>query len=164
MKQFKVALPDDLRSRLEKAAERSGRSIADEIRKRVEKSFDTDAAEGPTEALAAAVPELATLVRSDTGSDWHTDPASHCIFGNALAARLQRLRPDGDQKFDETKLPKHRLVASSDPEAIGLAIEAMEFQKAQEIAKLQQLREEVLAEHRAIREAVNQKLKQGQKS
>jgi hypothetical protein len=150
MKQLKVALSDDLRARLDAATARSGRSLADEIRRRVELSLEIDAEGGPTAALAQAVLDLAALVYIDTGQNWYSHAAAHWAFRTALTAWLQRRRPAGERKFAPGDLPSTRLVASDDPEAIGLALEAINFQQPamtpEQQRKLDEMREKDLQE------------------
>jgi hypothetical protein len=133
MKQLKVGLPDYLREELEQAAAASGRSLADEVRVRLEASFESEGSDAETRALTAAVGNLATLVRLQTGHKWHKHPAANRVMRYAITARLARLKPNGEAVFGPDELPKSRLAApgSDDPEAMGLGLEAIDFHAPQ---------------------------------
>ena len=128
MRQLKVAVTDELRSKLEASAGADGRSLADEIRRRVVESFEREATyDAPTAEMMKAVDAFASLVAVATGHRWHEHAAAHWAFRNAITARLQRLRPDGERAFSEGELPNARIVSSNDPEAIGVALETWDF-------------------------------------
>jgi hypothetical protein len=129
-RQLGVALDDRLRTRLEALADKAGRSIADEIRQRLERTLEQDAIEAAdpeTSKLMAAIGRFAVIVRLDTGREWHKHAASHWVMRNTITGRLQRFRPEGERVFGPGELPSTRLVASDDPEAIGLSLEALDF-------------------------------------
>src|SRR5262249_22818410 len=96
MKQLKVALPDDLRARLEAASSKSGRSLADEIRVRVETSF---AADQPTSVLLNDVATIAVETELEMGRPWYKDASAHFVFGETILNRLERSRPKGPIKM-----------------------------------------------------------------
>jgi len=130
MTQLKVSLPDDLRSWLEAAVEGTGRSLGDEIRQRLEATFDREEKlDNQTLRLAYAIDRLASYVFLQTNHRWYDHAAANRVMRHAITARLARLRPEGDPVFQPDELPKHRLVAagSDDPEAMGLGLEALEF-------------------------------------
>jgi plasmid stability protein len=129
MKQLKVGLPDYLREELERAAAASGRSLADEVRVRLEASFESEGSDPETRALAAAVDNLASLVAIQTGHKWHKHAAANRVMRYAITARLARLKPEGEAVFQPDELPKNRLAApgSDDPDTMGLALEAINF-------------------------------------
>jgi plasmid stability protein len=129
MKQLKVGLPDYLREELERAAATSGKSLADEVRVRLEASFESEGSDPETRALAAAVDNLAKLVRLQTGHKWHKHAAANRIMRYAITGRLARLQPEGEPVFRPDELPKNRPAApgSNDPETMGLALEAIDF-------------------------------------
>jgi hypothetical protein len=78
---------------------------------------------------------------------------------NTITARLQRLRPEGERTFGVGELPNDRLVASDDPEAMGLGLEAVDFHQPQVDEELQRLRDKELPR---LRDA--QPVKRGKKS
>jgi hypothetical protein len=96
MKQMKVALPDDLRGRLDAASAKSGRSVAEEIRTRLETSFERDVdADQPTRDVVEAVAAMAAETELEMGSAWHKDASAHFVFVEAILNRLERFRPKG---------------------------------------------------------------------
>jgi hypothetical protein len=100
MKQLKVGLPDHLREELERAAAASGKSLADEVRGRLELSFESRGSDAETRALADAVDNLAILVKIQTGHAWHQHPAAHRALRYAVTARLARLKRNGEPVFE----------------------------------------------------------------
>ena len=95
MKQLKVALPDDLRARLETASSKSGRSLADEIRVRVEATLAQEAVDKPTRDFLEGVAAMPAEIELEVGSAWHKDATAHFVFGEAILNRLERSKPKG---------------------------------------------------------------------
>jgi hypothetical protein len=129
-RQMGVALSDDLRDRLEKSADAAGHSVGEEIRQRLERTFAEDDARDPeTRKLISAIADLAIWVRIQTNRDWHSHPAANRVLRDAITTYLARLKPSGEPVFAPGELPTVRLVAagSDDPEAMGLALEALVF-------------------------------------
>jgi hypothetical protein len=128
-KQLGVALSKALRAELEHSALKHGHSLAEEIRQRLEKTYDHETADRPTRDLMDAVLNLAMLVRLQTGHDWHGHPAASRVLRYAIMARLARLRHAADDDvFRKEELPGIRLVApeSDDPETMGAELEALD--------------------------------------
>ena len=128
-KQMGVALGDALKAELEVGATAHGHSVASEIRRRLDEGYEYDTAEKPTRALADMILHLATLVRLQTGQDWHSHPAANRVMRYAITAHLARLKPPGDAAFKANELPSARLVTpgTDDPESMGLALEHVAF-------------------------------------
>jgi hypothetical protein len=128
MQQLKVSLGDDLRDYIETASAKAGHSLGEEIRQRLLASIADDHTDGPTRWLMLSVRGLAGKLKTDTGQDWHSHAGANRALRHALTALLERLRPkDKEAVFTADELPATRLVSSTDPEAIGLALEAVEF-------------------------------------
>jgi hypothetical protein len=129
MKQLKIRLPDHLHEWVERAAAASERSLNEEVRMRLEASFEREGTDPETQALVAAVENLATLVKIQTAHKWHEHPAATRVLRHAITARLDRLKPNGEEVFGTEELPKSRLAApgSDDPEVMALALEAIDF-------------------------------------
>jgi len=130
--------------------------MAEEIRQRLQRTFDQDAADAQTRDLLDAIDQLATWVRLQTNHTWHAHAASHWVFRTAITARLQRLRPAGEREFTDGELPKALLVATTEPEAMGLGIEAIEFQHRQ-----QRKDPRVSERLKAVREKATRELRRG---
>src|SRR5438128_1680405 len=128
-RQMGVGLPDDLRAQLEAASAAGGHSVAEEIRRRLERTFEDEGIDPETRKLMAAIGSLTTLVRLQTGHAWHSHAAANRVLRHAITARLARLKPSGEAVFAPDELPSARLVAagSDDPEAMGLGLEAVDF-------------------------------------
>jgi len=116
MKQLKVALPDDLRARLETASSRSGRSLADEIRARVEASFAQEAVDKPTRDFLEGVALMPAEIELETGAAWHKHAGAHAVFTQAILSRLEELKPKGSTAFGDRP---HATVFDEDPTLLG---------------------------------------------
>jgi hypothetical protein len=124
VKQFNVGLPEPLRAALNKAAERNGRSLAEEIRVRLESSSQGDQAEEPDKALLTAISNLIAYVQRQTGWSWSRHPFAFEVFRHALTTLLDRVQP----RDTPTGEPPHKptmIVASSDTAAIGMGLETL---------------------------------------
>jgi hypothetical protein len=120
MKQLKIVLPVELRAELDAAAAKSGKSVAEEIRSRVEWTFDLEPMDKPTLELLTAVALMAAAVERETGAAWHTHPGAHTTFRHAVSGYLADLRP-GVGLFAFGARP-YQADPSDDPELIGLTI------------------------------------------
>jgi hypothetical protein len=79
MKQLKISLSDDLRARLDAAASKSGNSVAEEIRQRLDHTFelDDDKRDPLTEILVDDVRRLTDEIEIQAGVPWHADLRAH---------------------------------------------------------------------------------------
>jgi hypothetical protein len=118
MKQYKVSLPDDLYARLEAARVKSGRSLSDEIRTRVERSLELDAGDKSTRDFVEGVMLMPAEIEKETGVAWHKHAGAWAAFRQAIVSRLQRFKPGGTTAFG--KRPHQAIPGPDDPEAIGL--------------------------------------------
>jgi hypothetical protein len=127
-KQMGVSLPDDLRKMLEDACAGTDRSIAEEIRRRLLRTFQDDVISMALRIFMAKVGLLGVLVRTQTGQDWRTHPAANAIMRHAFNALLARTKEAGPEIFapGELPIPSRRIVAagSDDPQTMGVALEA----------------------------------------
>jgi len=120
MKQMKVALPDDLRARLDAASKKSGRSVAEEIRARVEASFARDVVvDKPTRDFLEGLALLPAEIELETGAAWHKHPGSHEAFVQAILSRLIRYKPKGSTAFGDRP---HATVSTDDPRQLAALI------------------------------------------
>jgi plasmid stability protein len=94
MKQLKISLPDDLRDALDVAAEKSERSLGEEIRQRVERAFAEDRLPAETRELIAAVVEL-TRQLDQLGMQWRQKPKARATLVAAIAEWLEQTKPAG---------------------------------------------------------------------
>ena len=131
MKQLKASVPDYLQEELERAASASGSSLSEEIRRRLEFSFKAEGVGPEDRDLIVAISDLMRFVRIQTGHEWHQHAAAHRALRHAITARLARLKPEGEPVFGPGQLPTNQLVASDDPETMGLGLEAIHFHTPQ---------------------------------
>jgi hypothetical protein len=130
-RQIPVALPSHFRMHLEQAAADAGHSVAEEIRRRLERTFVEDAADQPTRDLLLKVKDLTALVMAQTGRDWYAHSEAWKIFRAAIITLIDRLQPaeplgaEPKQPITESTRPILRLVAATDAGHIGVALEAL---------------------------------------
>jgi hypothetical protein len=125
-KQMGVALPDALREALEAACAGTNRSIAEEIRVRLWRTYREDLIPDSLRNFMTEVGVLAFLTDMETGQNCQTHPAASAVFKHAISARLARTRAEGPEMFAPGELPSRRWVApgSDDPQTMGIALEA----------------------------------------
>ena len=89
----------ELRAKLEQAASVSGRSLAQEVELRLERSFD------PVDSFARLVGGLAQVAEVLTGRAWRTDPETLYILEGLVLRQFDALRvdPDGVRLADEAR-------------------------------------------------------------
>lgn len=85
--QFKITLGDDLRAKLDESSKNNQRSIAEEIRQRLEISFDIQA-DANTLDLIYAILFLAHETMRDLGSTWWGDERARSAFLAAVADQI----------------------------------------------------------------------------
>lgn len=125
MRQLKIAFPAELRERLEAAAQRSGKSLAEEIRVRLEVSCRGESADKPTQDFLAAVARLMEYVERQTGWPPFQDPFAMNVFRAAIAALLDRVQPV--EAAGEPPRQPVPIASSKDPATIGGVLEALAF-------------------------------------
>jgi hypothetical protein len=116
--------PEDVRAQVEAAANNAGHSIAEEIRRRLERTFRHDAIDPKTCELTDAVALLAHLVKLQTGHTWFDHQAAASVLKHAIDTRLARVKGgDGKAVFDPSELPstenRYLAVQSDDPQVVG---------------------------------------------
>jgi hypothetical protein len=125
MKQLKISLTDDLRRHLEAVSAAAGHSLAEEIRRRLERTLVQDGSDPETAELLAAIATFANHVKRETGHAWHRHAGSHEALRRAIGGRLRRLKPEGSAVFRSGGLPDRRTVTvnTHDPVTMGHLIE-----------------------------------------
>jgi hypothetical protein len=103
--QTKVVLEDSTRKQIEARAKANGRSTAEEIRRRLEWTFDIEQ-DAITHKLVSAIPEVARSIKVVFGRDWHSDQYVTPAMEEAIAYLINSLAtmvpPDED-----TRQPSH---------------------------------------------------------
>jgi len=85
--QFKITLGDDLRAKLDSSSDINQRSIAEEIRQRLEMSFDIQG-DGHTLDLIYAILFLARETMRDFGATWWGDERARSAFMAAIVDQV----------------------------------------------------------------------------
>jgi hypothetical protein len=122
--QVPIGFGPEMRARLEAAAAAAGRSLAEEVRTRIERSFVNDDRDPALRTLLADLAEVAALVRADTGGAWDKNAASHAVFRAAVLALLAEHEPQGPAMFGAVRdlLGARVLGEDDDPASVGRAI------------------------------------------
>jgi hypothetical protein len=120
--QFKITLGEELRSKLDEVSVLNARSIAEEIRQRLEMSFDIQA-DGHTLDLIYAILFLANETMRDLGCAWWSDERARSALMAAIADQIL------SYAIDSTNLAARPLITlgtreqqagpDDDPESIG---------------------------------------------
>jgi hypothetical protein len=93
VKQLKISLPDTLRDQLDAVAAKSGNSVAEEIRRRVERTLVEDDLDPITREFLTGIVNLAANVQADFCAAWHSFQEVHEVFASALLRRLAVYKP-----------------------------------------------------------------------
>jgi hypothetical protein len=116
-RQMGVALSDELRRKLEAASEAADRSIAEEIRIRLERSFELDTLDKASRTLADVVALIPAEVEKETGAAWHKHLGAWETFHEAIRSLFALpVKPTGSAKFG--KRP-HQSCDDDDPKFLG---------------------------------------------
>ena len=129
MKQLKISLTDDLRRHLEAVSAAAGHNLAEEIRRRLERTLVQDGSDSEMAELLAAIVTFASHVKRETGHAWHRHAGSHEALCRAIGERLRRLKPEGSAVFRSGGLPDRRTVTvnTHDPVMMGHLIEMFDL-------------------------------------
>jgi hypothetical protein len=127
--QMGVAFSPDVRTRLEAASAAGGHSLAEEIRRRVQRTFEQDdfaAAWPATDRLLNTTGTMTLLAGLTTGRRWNDDPATAYLLKLAIAAHLDRRgAKECTEIVPSDTFSREGLVASSDPRVIAIALETL---------------------------------------
>jgi hypothetical protein len=136
MKPLKVALPDDMRAKLEASASESGCSIADEIRQRIALSLLADEPDAPTRELDHNIKRIMRDVQYATGMNWHAHPLAHAAFVEAITTLLEDFKPplpSGEGAPTDSE--------QQEAKAVGRAIVRLMQHRREELPLFQTMRE-----------------------
>jgi hypothetical protein len=131
MRQLKVSLPDDLRAKLDKASERSGKSLGDEIRTRLESSFQEDGVDEPTRDLIEAVKWISEEIQRQVQIPWYFTVKSKQAMSAALQTWFEIINP----MSSEPAASQPDLFGPDDPPTLGRSV-ARHYQRVYEEAKM----------------------------
>ncbi len=123
--QFKITLGDDLRAKLDRSSSLNLRSTAEEIRQRLEMSFDIQG-DGHTLDLIYAILFLAHEIMRDFGTTWWGDERARSAFMAAIADQVMSY-PINPADLAASPLvtlgtPEQQAGPEDPPEVIGRAI------------------------------------------
>jgi len=123
--QFKITLGDNLRAKLDESSSFNQRSIAEEIRQRLEVSFDIQA-DGHTLDLIYAIMFLAHETMRDFGTTWWGDERARSAFMAAIADQVMSypIKPSdlGARPLITLGTREQQAGPEDPPEVIGRAI------------------------------------------
>src|ERR1019366_7056752 len=119
--QTAVRLPRDVHDRLKG----SDRGVSEEIRHRLQRTFDDEKIAAPTRQLLADIVQLAEQVELDQGVDWYLSDRAQEVFAVAVLARVKAFRtsPPG---IDIIRDPNDQ----RDPFTIGQTIEWLDRRRS----------------------------------
>ena len=118
MRQSALRLPTDLYERLKEAA--GDRGLGEEIRRRLEASFSTEAPRGAdpeTDELLRAIVHFRKVLEGEGG--WHKDRYTYEVFKTAVTEIMEHFKPEGEPTFKPN--PEGNLFFEGDepPEKLG---------------------------------------------
>jgi hypothetical protein len=119
-KQIAVSLGPDLRDFLEIASSASGVSLSEEVRRRLVRTLQEDARDQNLRSLIDDIAGVIEILKFKTGTDWHSDAATHAAFRAAILALVGERKPDGFPHFSAPhELLGGGVSVGDDPETIG---------------------------------------------
>ena len=136
-KQMGVALPDYLRVELAAASAAANVSIAEEIRRRLDMSFEYDALDDETQDLVSVAIWIATDITNQLGTYWHVTQQGRRAVAAGIRLYIETLVPP-PQVADRALLdpddpeigPYDPEIGLDDPETLGRA-SARHYQQQQ---------------------------------
>jgi hypothetical protein len=125
MKQIKVSIPDNLLTQLEEAAAKEGRSLSDEVRRRLMGTAGhIDLGRPDIDELLEIIFNMVIGAEAATQMRWDKDPATAFLLQLAIPKLLQRY---GAKEVDE--IPQPLVTMSTNPAEIAIALEAIVYFK-----------------------------------
>jgi hypothetical protein len=105
MKQLKISLPDELRAKLDEAAAASGKSVAEEIRSRVEQTFREESQaqweDDKMRGLYDAIHWLALNIHLNMEAKWHQNQhVMSALLDGVRSYMLEHQRDDVEISAD----------------------------------------------------------------
>jgi hypothetical protein len=114
-KQMGVALPDYLRGKLATVSAAADISIAEEIRRRLEMSFENDARDDQIRDLISAAIWIARDITAQVGADWHATQKGRQAVAAGIRLYIEAMLPSVQVDAGED------LFGPDDPETLGRA-------------------------------------------
>jgi hypothetical protein len=138
--QIGISLDSEMRARLERLANEANRSIAAEIRARIERTLAHDDADPRMRELVADIQTLAREVQSTTGLAWHAHPKANLAMAEAVRYTVtlhspSLLEDEFDPYFGLAGDPWDRNRAG-EPLTVGRTLaRGLQTRKEQEVAR-----------------------------
>jgi hypothetical protein len=120
LRQIPVALSAERRLRLMHLAGARDVSIAQEIRERLDRTFEEDGVEPATRELQDGIRQLADSIRASYAVGWQESSTAHKAFAEAVARRIAAYAPPPDSEPVVTDLG---LLTGDKPEIVGIVRE-----------------------------------------
>lgn len=126
--QTSLRLPQELRHRLGSAADAAGRSVGEEIRRRLEASFagSAPAVEDQRTSDLLRVIARASAILAKEWAAWHADAGAFAVFGAAIEDVLSRQQPETTSAARKTDQGKKLFAGPNAGAVLAFAAEATE--------------------------------------
>jgi hypothetical protein len=121
--QYKISLGDQLRKSLDTMSEKNGRPVSEEIRDRLQKSFEYDFIDPMTLRLGQNLMSLAAEIDRQCGAKWYEHPVVFEALQVAITAWMAQAGPTSE---DAPKLSE-----PVDPQTLGRTVSSMLYRYAQ---------------------------------
>jgi plasmid stability protein len=118
-RQFAVALPPDIRDRLQIEAAAAGHSLAEEIRRRLNRTFYEDSFDARTRELAADLVQIAEAIAREKTFSWYSHEKANDTLAAAFTTWLDGLKP---KREGTTPGASDLLWGDDDPATLGRSI------------------------------------------
>lgn len=112
-----VRIDGDIYRRLGEATERSGRTVTEEVRQRLELSLDAEKIDLRTRELTDAITSLATVLALN--DNWYEDRFGFEVFKEGVFELLGRYQPPGEPVVSTPKLPRVHYGPGDDAKTAG---------------------------------------------
>ena len=101
--EMKFRLPNELHALIEAAASTNKRNASEEVRRRLETSFEgapPTTGDGKTSDLLATIAALAADILEIYGKPWHEDPWARDVLASAIDVLIKARARRGEAKFE----------------------------------------------------------------
>ena len=130
--QTSLRMPEELRDRLARAATEKGHGIGEEIRQRLEMSFEGFSVDEKTGRLLATIGFVTQFVDQNC-APWNQNPFAFALVKAAIETLLAQYRPNGEierPKRDESRATS-MFFEHDTPETCGRVIAGLAIQIAE---------------------------------
>jgi hypothetical protein len=115
-KQLTVSVNEEQRAALEAASAKAGHSVAEEIRRRLDRTlYEEDTFDPQTRKLAEDIRDFAHEIERITQLKWHAYPKAHEALAEAIKTWLAGMKPP----FAPSEAASDLLWGQDDPQTVG---------------------------------------------